>query len=56
MLGSGDVDYMDPNVSYYTVGYEALRMISRSLLNYPAVAGTDDQRRARPGDLDADGE
>jgi peptide/nickel transport system substrate-binding protein len=39
MLGSGDVDYMDPNVSYYTVGYEALRMYSRNLLNYPAVAG-----------------
>jgi peptide/nickel transport system substrate-binding protein len=39
MLGSGDVDYMDPNVSYYTVGYEALRMFSRNILNYPAVAG-----------------
>ncbi len=39
MLGSGDVDYMDPNVSYYTVGYEAIRMYSRSILNYPAVPG-----------------
>jgi peptide/nickel transport system substrate-binding protein len=39
MLGSGDVDYMDPNVTYYTVGYEAMRMISRSILNYPAVSG-----------------
>jgi peptide/nickel transport system substrate-binding protein len=39
MLGSGDVDYMDPNVTYYTVGYEAMRMFARSILNYPAVSG-----------------
>ncbi len=39
MLGSGDVDYMDPNVSYYTVGYLGLRMWARPLMNYPAVSG-----------------
>jgi peptide/nickel transport system substrate-binding protein len=39
MLGTGDVDYMDPNVSYYTTGYLALRMWSRQLLTYPAVQG-----------------
>jgi peptide/nickel transport system substrate-binding protein len=39
MLGTGDIDYMDPNVSYYTVGYENLRMWERPLMNYPAVAG-----------------
>jgi peptide/nickel transport system substrate-binding protein len=39
MLGTGDVDYMDPNVSYYTTGYLALRMWSRQLLTYPAVTG-----------------
>ncbi|HEX6395490.1 MAG TPA: ABC transporter substrate-binding protein [Acidimicrobiales bacterium] len=39
MLGTGDVDYMDPNVSYYTTGYLGLRMWSRQLLTYPAVAG-----------------
>ncbi|HEX4864290.1 MAG TPA: ABC transporter substrate-binding protein, partial [Acidimicrobiales bacterium] len=39
MLGSGDVDYMDPNVSYYTTGYLALRMWSRQLVTYPAVPG-----------------
>ena len=39
MLGSGDVDYMDPNVSYYTTGYLALRMWSRQLVSYPAVSG-----------------
>src|ERR1700739_2579244 len=32
MLGTGDVDYMDPNISYYTTGYLGLRMWSRQLL------------------------
>jgi peptide/nickel transport system substrate-binding protein len=39
MLGSGDVDYMDPNVSYYSVGYTNLRMWSRQLFTYPAEDG-----------------
>ncbi len=39
MLGSGDIDYMDPNVSYYSIGYLALRMWSRQLFTYPAVDG-----------------
>ena len=39
MLGTGDVDFMDPNVSYYAVGYLGLRMWSRSLYTYPAVQG-----------------
>jgi peptide/nickel transport system substrate-binding protein len=39
MLGTGDVDYMDPNISYYTVGYLNLRMWDRTLLSYPAVPG-----------------
>ena len=39
MLGTGDVDYMDPNMSYYTTGYLGLRMWARQLLTYPAVAG-----------------
>ncbi|MEU8222040.1 ABC transporter substrate-binding protein [Kribbella sp. NPDC048915] len=36
MLGAGDVDYMDPNISYYSVGYTNLRMWSRQLFTYPA--------------------
>ena len=36
MLGSGDVDYMDPNVSYYSIGYISLRLWSRQLYTYPA--------------------
>jgi peptide/nickel transport system substrate-binding protein len=39
MVGSGDVDYMDPNVSFYEVGDENLRMWERPLMTYPAVAG-----------------
>ncbi|MGI8851158.1 MAG: ABC transporter substrate-binding protein [Acidimicrobiales bacterium] len=39
MLGVGDVDYMDPNVSYYAIGYLALRLWSRQLYTYPAVTG-----------------
>lgn len=43
MLGTGDVDYMDPNISYYTTGYLGLRMWSRQLLTYPAVEGETTQ-------------
>src|SRR5580693_4482785 len=39
MLGVGDVDYMDPNVSYNTVGNDALRLWSRNLYTYPAIPG-----------------
>ena len=39
MLGTGDVDYMDPNISYYSIGYLALRMWSRQLFTNPAIAG-----------------
>ena len=39
MLGVGDVDYMDPNVSYYTGGALALRMFSRTLFANPAING-----------------
>ncbi|HEU5043195.1 MAG TPA: ABC transporter substrate-binding protein, partial [Nocardioidaceae bacterium] len=36
MLGAGDVDFMDPNISYYSIGYLGLRMWSRQLFTYPA--------------------
>ncbi|MFG1905839.1 ABC transporter substrate-binding protein [Kribbella sp. NPDC048928] len=39
MLGAGDVDYMDPNISYYSLGYTNLRMWSRQLFTYPAEPG-----------------
>jgi peptide/nickel transport system substrate-binding protein len=39
MLGTGDVDYMDPNISYYSIGYLGLRMWTRQLFTNPAIAG-----------------
>jgi peptide/nickel transport system substrate-binding protein len=39
ILGTSDVDYMDPNISYYSLGYLNLRMWSRQLFSYPAEEG-----------------
>src|SRR4029077_6305028 len=39
MLGQGDVDYMDYNVSYYTIGGLGQRPWLRGLLAYPAIPG-----------------
>ena len=39
MLGLGDVDFMDYNISYYTIGSLAQRMWVRGLYSYPAVPG-----------------
>jgi ABC-type transport system substrate-binding protein len=38
-LGVGDVDYMDPSVTYYTTGYQAMRFFQRQLFNYAAIPG-----------------
>ncbi len=39
MLGVGDVDYLDYNISYYTIGYLGAREWVRGLYAYPAVPG-----------------
>ena len=39
MLGTGDVDFMDPNISYYTIGYLGQRPWIRGLYAYPATPG-----------------
>ena len=39
MLGVGDVDFMDYNISYYTVGSLGERMWVRGLYAYPAIPG-----------------
>ncbi len=39
LLGVGDVDYMDYNISYYSIGYLAQRMWVRGLYAYPATPG-----------------
>jgi peptide/nickel transport system substrate-binding protein len=39
MLGAGDVDFMDYNISYYTIGSLGLRLWARNLYAYPAIPG-----------------
>jgi peptide/nickel transport system substrate-binding protein len=39
VLGVGDVDFLDPNITYYSVGYSVNRLISRTLYANPAIAG-----------------
>ena len=36
ILGAGDVDYLDPQVTYYSAGYTVARLYSRQLFAYPA--------------------
>lgn len=43
MLGVGDVDYVDPNVTYYSAGYMLARMYSRQLVTFPAVEGKTEE-------------
>jgi peptide/nickel transport system substrate-binding protein len=39
LVGTGDVDFMDPNVAYYNPTYLVLRAWSRQLYSYPATPG-----------------
>jgi peptide/nickel transport system substrate-binding protein len=39
MLGIGDVDYVDPNASYYSAGYMLTRLYARQLFTFPAEEG-----------------
>lgn len=48
MLGVGDVDYMDPSITYYTSGYEAMRFFSRQLFNYSSTQGATNTTKAYP--------
>src|SRR3954447_15247923 len=43
VLSSSDTDYLDPNISYYAIGYSYLRPFSRQLYSYPAVEGEADR-------------
>ena len=36
MLGTGDTDYFDPNITYYSAGYMLNRLYSRQLFTFPA--------------------
>jgi peptide/nickel transport system substrate-binding protein len=42
ILGTSDVDYVDPNLVYYTIGSMALRLWSRTLFANPAIEGKTD--------------
>jgi peptide/nickel transport system substrate-binding protein len=39
VAGSGDADYLDPNVSYSSLGYTASRLYSRQLYTYSSQLG-----------------
>jgi len=39
VLATGDVDYLDPNITYYSLGYSVARLFSRQLYSYKAVEG-----------------
>src|SRR5215469_456728 len=39
LLGTGDIDFMDPNISYYTIGNLGQRPWIRGLYAYPATPG-----------------
>ena len=45
MLGAGDVDYMDPNISYYSLGYLGIRHVEPAAVHLP---GRRAARRPRP--------
>ena len=36
ILGAGDVDFLDPQVTYYSAGYTVVRLLSRQLFDFPA--------------------
>src|SRR5262245_58157436 len=44
MLGQGDVDFMDYNISYYSIGSLAQRPWVRGLYAYPAIPGAASTR------------
>ena len=54
MLGQGDVDFMDYNVSYYTIGALGQRPWLRLLYAYPATPGKTTTVVPGPGHRDAD--
>jgi peptide/nickel transport system substrate-binding protein len=43
ILGTSDVDYLDPQVTYYSTGYTVARLYHRELFSYPADIATKDK-------------
>ena len=64
ILGTSDVDYLDPNVTYYSTGYTVARLIHRQLFANPADPATKSSAQpdlaeqiptAQNGGISADG-
>ena len=43
ILGTSDVDYIDPQITYYSTGYTIARLYHRELFAYPADPATRDK-------------
>jgi peptide/nickel transport system substrate-binding protein len=48
LVGTSDVDYMDPGQSYYTLGFSLMRGTTRSLVNYAGTQDVDEQTQVVP--------
>ena len=36
ILGTSDVDFLDPQVTYYSAGYTVIRLLNRQFFDFPA--------------------
>src|SRR3954449_10703525 len=36
ILGTSDVDFLDPQVTYYSAGYSVIRLLNRQFFDFPA--------------------
>ena len=48
ILGTSDVDFLDPQVTYYSTGYTVTRLYNRQLFDFPADPAKKDTAAARP--------
>ena len=49
MLGAGDVDYIDPNITYYSAGYVGVPALQPPAVHHLGRSGDEEHGRARPG-------
>ena len=61
VTSSSDTDYLDPNITYYSLGYGLIREFSRQLYSYPADPDPDKRTdvvpdlATAPPDVSSDG-
>jgi CheY-like chemotaxis protein len=53
LLGSGDVDHLDPASAYYTVSYTLERAFTRELVSYPASSDINVATTVAPDGVEA---